>query len=284
MTSTRSDDRLRRLRRDASLNMAQLFQHLDMIRRLLRRRPLALFTDFDGTISEIVPSPWEARISPVCRRHLVSLCEKLDLVAIISGRPVESLARLCDVPGAVYVGNHGLERMAGGKVALPQNVVELTTSVKDAVSSIQRELDGIEGVVIEDKGPVVAIHYRQAKDPAGAETEILGLLRGRGGVVIGRGKKVIEVRPPVEFSKGLAVGGLIAERRLNGGIYMGDDLTDLDAVRQMKQSARGSSFWGVGIAVTGAETPRELIEESDFTLDGLGEVERFLGWLDKKLG
>ena len=263
--------------------MPPLFQHLNTVRRVLQRRPLALFTDFDGTVSEIVSSPGDARISPVCRRHLISLCEKLDLTAIVSGRPVELLARLCDVPGAVYVGNHGLEKMVDGEVVSRQNVGDSTASVKEVIGSVQRQFDRIEGVVIEDKGPVVAVHYRQARDPAEAETAILELLEGRKGVTIGQGKMVIEVRPAVEFSKGLAVRDLIAERRLRGGIYMGDDLTDVDALRQLKQSAIGSCFSGVGIAVTGTETPPELIEASDFTLDGLEEVERFLGWLDDEL-
>lgn len=76
---------------------------------MLALRPLGLITDIDGTISPIAPSPLEARVSPACRRHLAALAKKLELVAVISGRPAVEARDMVGVEGIVYVGNHGLE-------------------------------------------------------------------------------------------------------------------------------------------------------------------------------
>ncbi|GAJ18617.1 unnamed protein product, partial [marine sediment metagenome] len=63
----------------------------------------------DGTISQIAPFPDEAVVSSLCRQYLYALVDKLELVAVISGRPLIEVMGMVGVEGLVYVGNHGLE-------------------------------------------------------------------------------------------------------------------------------------------------------------------------------
>ena len=89
---------------------------------------------------------------------------------------------------------------------------------------------------------------------------------------------VVELRPPVEVNKGSAVKDLIRDYRLRGGLYLGDDASDLDAFRVM----HGDGFAAVG--VLGDETPGEVVREADYTLDGVSEVARFLKRLVETVG
>ncbi|MFQ5874214.1 MAG: trehalose-phosphatase, partial [Dehalococcoidia bacterium] len=263
-----------------------LFDHFDSVQELLSLAPFGLFTDFDGTISDIEATPGEAHISPICHHHLTSLSEKIAVLAIVSGRPVKSLVTLSDIQRAVYVGNHGLERLEGGRIVLQPGAEKHTDVVRKALEMVKEGLAGLDGIVYEDKGPVMAVHYRGADDRAAAEARILSLLQDLshdGSIQVGQGRMVVEIRPPVIFSKGAAVLELISKRSLTGGIYLGDDLTDLDAIRVMRRSERGNPFVGVGVAVVGEETPPQVVEAADCTLDGPRDVERFLKWLDEAI-
>jgi trehalose 6-phosphate phosphatase len=98
------------------------------------------------------------------------------------------------------------------------------------------------------------------------------------------GKMSLNLLPPVEMDKGTAVAGLIKEYNLQGGLYLGDDYTDIDAFRAIHNASKGPDFKGYAVAVTSREMPAKLVDEADFTLEGIAEVERFLGWLARKTG
>ena len=101
----------------ADSDMPHLFDRLDVVSETLDMAPVGLFTDVDGTISEIAPAPAEAVVSAVCRESLIFLAGKLALVAAVSGRSAADTRRLVGVDGIVYVGNHGYERWDGGRLA-----------------------------------------------------------------------------------------------------------------------------------------------------------------------
>ena len=82
--------------------VAYLFDHLTSLEDLVAVSPLGLITDIDGTISQIAPSPQEARVSPLCQRSLKELTRRLALVAAISGRPVLEALAMVRVRGMVY--------------------------------------------------------------------------------------------------------------------------------------------------------------------------------------
>ena len=89
------------------------------------------------------------------------------------------------------------------------------------------------------------------------------------------GKMVVELRPPVEVDKGAAVEALVRAYGLRRGIYLGDDASDVEAFGAMHVHG----FPGLAVGVIGQETPQGVAEQADFTLNGVGDVERFLVWL-----
>ncbi len=255
--------------------MRDIFDHLDAVEELLARSPFGLITDVDGTISEIAPSPQEARVSSACREHLTDLTGKLELVAAISGRPVLEVREMVGIEGMVYIGNHGLERWQNGTVEFADGVQGYPAKVV-AVTEELGNLLAIEGLTFENKGVALAIHYRLCPDRERARQTILSILETSALANQFRaleGKMVVELRPPLEVNKGTAVKDLVERYRLRGGIYMGDDTGDIDAFRVMQQKGF-SSF-----CVIADETPCDVVREAEFLVNGVSDVARFLKWL-----
>ncbi len=261
--------------------MPYLFNHLDSVEKLLSLSPVGLFTDIDGTISETAPSPAEAGVSPLCRRYLSSLCEHLGLVVAVSGRPAKEARDMLGLERVVYIGNHGLDQWLNGEVRVSEEARAYSTVIEALLRELSPLLE-IEGIALENKGLTASIHYRTSPDLSMARKAILAALEGSPTAKRLRllpGRRVIDVCPPVERNKGSAVLELVQSYLLRGGIYLGDDLTDVDAFKAMHSSPAGLPFEGIAIGVTGEETLPEVYEEADFTLDGVRDVERFLGWL-----
>lgn len=261
--------------------MPYLFDHLDLIGGALRQAPFGLITDIDGTISKTAPTPRQAEVSPQCRRYLSALCHRLALVAAISGRPAGEARNMVGVEGIVYIGNHGLERWVEGHPRLHEEVRDYSGIIK----AVTRELAPLlsrEGIIIEDKGVTASIHYRLCREPQAARREImtaLGKLTHARGLRIIHERMVVDLLPPVKLNKGTATRDLIREYNLRGGIYLGDDLTDIDAFRAVHAAAHDLKFQGFAIGITSREMPERLAREADFTLDGVEDVERFLKWM-----
>jgi len=257
--------------------------HLDSITEVLRKSPFGLITDVDGTISSTAPTPQQAMVSPLCRRYLARLCQQIALVAAISGRPVAQVKEMIDIRGVVYIGNHGLERWINGHSELSPDARSYLAVINSVVEELSPVLS-IEGMFIEHKGITATVHYRRCPDPKLAEKHILAAVQNspqaRKLQVI-PGRKAINLLPPVKVSKGTATLNLIREYKLHSGIYLGDDVTDIDAFRAIHASPRGLDFQGLAIGITSEETPERLTKEVDFTLNGVGDVERFLEWLSQ---
>jgi trehalose 6-phosphate phosphatase len=96
-------------------------------------------------------------------------------------------------------------------------------------------------------------------------------------------KMAIDLLPPVPANKGTATLQLIQEYNLHGGVYLGDDITDIEAFRAIRAASRDLDFQGLAIGVTSREMPEELVTEVDSTLDGVGDVEHFLQWMSQIL-
>ena len=259
------------------------FDHLDSIKEVLEQSPCGLITDVDGTISPTAPTPQQARVSALCRRYLTVLCQQLALVAAISGRPAIQVKEMVDIEGMVYIGNHGLERWANGCLELTEAARDYPAVIKSALEELSPVLS-IEGIAIENKGITATIHYRRSPDPKSAEKRILAALESSPQakkLKIMPGRMAVNLLPPVTLNKGTATLDLIREYHLRGGIYLGDEVTDIDAFTAMHAAGRESAFLGFAIGVTSEETPEELTKEADFTLKGVGDVERFLQWMSR---
>ena len=245
---------------------------------------MGLFTDMDGTISEIVPHPQEATVS----QSIKSLLERLShhwVVAVVTGRSARDAQKVLGAHGLVYLGNHGLERLEGSALSMPEEVKMRLGLFLAAKEAVRAHLSG-EDIIFEDKGPSFALHYRHAPDPEAARLNILRALEDTGGQsfrVVG-GKYLLNVLPAINYHKGTAVAGLIRERSIKRAIVMGDDVTDIDAFRAVRALSGGGGFRGLAVAVKGVDVPQGLEEEADYTLYGVREVEAFLQWLAKEVG
>jgi trehalose 6-phosphate phosphatase len=126
---------------------------------------------------------------------------------------------------------------------------------------------------VEDKGLAVVFHYRQSEDEEAAFAELRRVAARATalGLEAQFGRKVLEVRPPVDADKGTAVRALLERRGLRRALYAGDDTTDLDAFRGMD----GLDL-SVRIAVASAEGPPALIEAADLVVESPAELVELL--------
>jgi trehalose 6-phosphate phosphatase len=240
---------------------------VDAAASVLRKRPSAMVSDVDGTLSPIVASPEEASVLPECRRALQALAARLDLVAVISGRTTAEARRMVGLDDVLYFGNHGLERW--DRVAGYRNEA---SAFEDEMQGLRMKLEeslrDSPGVRIENKGVVLSLHYRGAARPDEARQQVLDLK-------VREGKMVVEVRPPLALDKGTVIDGLAREHGLCGAVFLGDDATDVDAMRALKR-LRDSGLDGLSVGVAGDDMPAGLAEESDFLLPGPAAVAAFL--------
>lgn len=85
--------------------------------------------------------------------------------------------------------------------------------------------------------------------------------------------------PPLEVSKGSVLKEIIENYHLKAAVYMGDDVSDIDAFDTIHSLSRGTIFRGLALGVIGEETPPEVAKRADLLLRGVSEVTAFLGWL-----
>jgi trehalose-phosphatase len=240
-----------------------------------------LLSDYDGTLTPIVSRPDEAILSPEVREKLHALAEKSTFsVGIISGRSLSEVEALVGIEGIYYAGNHGLE-IEGPALKFINPAAEATrTIIKDLARRFSAKLGDTRGVIVEDKGLSLSIHYRLVERGgvnAVAEVfrQITSPLLSEGKIRVTSGKKVWEVRPPIDWHKGKAVEAITKEmkkvlkREKLLTIYLGDDTTDEDAFRVIHRPQGWSIF-------IGGENPSS---NADYFLDSTAEVLAFLSRL-----
>ena len=254
--------------------------HLGELSHILSAERVGVFSDFDGTLTPIFDDPRDTVLESNIRDLLAVLSEKLDLVAVVSGRGVGFLRGVVGLGGVTYVGNHGLEVWGAGRLES-----EVNAKVdRGLLGEVQRGVEGlgIRGLYVEDKGMSVAVHYRNAPDPTEARDAVLNMMRSfveTRGLAIKEGKMVVEVGPTAEVNKGTAVGRLVREFGLTGAIVLGDDVTDCDAFDAVHDAGLGRDFRGLAVAVVDDETPKAVLQKADYRLEGQGEVEELLRWM-----
>jgi trehalose 6-phosphate phosphatase len=230
----------------------------------LRKAPRrsALILDVDGTLAPIAARPELARVPTGTKAELARLAEGYGLVACLSGRRGEDARRLVGVESIRYVGNHGLE---------------LHPQAPDFVGRMRAFRDAV-GRQVEDKGLTLSYHFREAWDEAAARADLEQVAERAqsDGLVPRWGRKVLEIRPPVEADKGTAVRALLRDSSARRALYAGDDTTDVDAFAALTE-AELEHF--VRVAVASEEAPSELLEQADLVVQGPAELARLLGRL-----
>jgi trehalose 6-phosphate phosphatase len=239
----------------------------------------AILTDIDGTLAPIAERPEQAAVPEAAREALAALSERFGLVGCVSGRRAVEARRLAGVEGIAYAGNHGLELLLPGEEA-PRLDPSLEGREGDAAAfaaGLDRRELASSGLRLEDKGPIQALHWRGAENERAAEARAheIAAGAGRAGLEPRWGRKVLELRPAGGGGKGTAVAALLADEGIDRAAYAGDDRTDLDAFRRLRELCdEGRLEAAVCIGVTSPEAPPELAGEADLIVDGPA------GWLE----
>lgn len=258
-----------------------LLDHLEVAQRLLAQRPSALFSDVDGTLSPIVPSPEQATVPESIRRALQRLAGRLDMVVAISGRPAQEARRLVGLQELAYVGNHGLEVWQGGRVRVEAQAAPFLPLMARVVARLGPELERLPGVRLEPKGITASIHYRQSPHSEVARAAILaavGRLSQARRLRVTEGRMVVNLVPALELNKGSATLALVRRHGLRAVLYLGDDTTDVDAFAALR-SLRAEGVGTLAVAVLSLESPPGLLELADYHVPGVQGVERALAAL-----
>lgn len=261
--------------------MNYLFENLDKVKDVVLERPFGLIFDVDGTIAEIAPTAEAVKVAPAVKEHLASLVPRLSLVSAISGRLIKVLRELVGVEGVVYNGNHGLEKWVGGKVEVRPEAQAYVAKIQAVIGELGPVLQP-RGVRFEDKGAGLVFHYRTLPDREEVRDAILQAISRSPAAQpfnIDKARTVIELRPPLEISKGSVLRELIAGYNLKSAVYLGDDVADIGAFNVMRELSGSGQFAGLALGVIGEETPPDVADSVDFILRGVNEVETFLSWL-----
>jgi trehalose 6-phosphate phosphatase len=265
---------------------------LEALERAAAQAPhaAALFCDIDGTISPIAPTPAEAHVPQAFRDLLVSLVERLGLVAFCTGRSLEDGRRMIQLDGAAYVGTHGLETMTpGGEVVADPQAERYVATIAEIRDAAARELDcDALGIVLEDKRTVLAVHYRLADDPAAVRHQILQRVvepaRERG-LAVATGHFLFEVRPPLPFTKGTAVRRLLEAGDYLSAMACGDDLTDVTLFAAVRDwGERDARRRTAAVAAITDETPQPVIDAADVLVRATPGVHEVLSRLAGAVG
>jgi len=247
-------------------------------------RRAGVLLDIDGVLAPIVRHADDAHVPEPTRVPLVAVAKRYGLVACVSGRQATTARRIVSLGSITYVGNHGAEMLRGGssKVELDPEVAKWAPRIRafadESFTDVLRRLR----VRAEDKDVIRAFHWRGAPDEEAAEAAVRGIAeRAEGaGLVTHWGRKVLEIRPPVELNKGRGVRRLIEETPIAVAAYVGDDTTDLDAFAALRALVEEKQLeHALCVGVRSDETPAELEAQADLLVDGPRGVRALLSAL-----
>jgi trehalose 6-phosphate phosphatase len=195
-------------------------KNLPVLRAFTKQKVLLAF-DFDGTLSPIVRDPGAATMRPRTRRLLEQLALRYPCV-VISGRARPDVqGKVAGLGLRAVIGNHGME------TTRPTRAVLRRTAAWHA--QLTAALPGIPGLVIEDKGSSLAVHYRRTKSPVTVRRKVRIAVEKLRDVRIVDGKRVVNVMPADAAHKGTALLAQCKRLRCQAALYLGDDDNDEDA-------------------------------------------------------
>jgi trehalose 6-phosphate phosphatase len=245
----------------------------------LRAEPdrTAILLDIDGTLAPIVELAAEAHVPEQTRQLLIEISRRYAVVACVSGRQASEARAMVAIGSISYLGSHGAELLRAGHTesVLDPEIEQWARRIHE----FGREADTPDlrrcRVRIEDKGVIVAFHWRGASDEEAAKAAVDALAaRAEGaGFTTHWGRKVLEVRPSVRFDKGVGIEAFLKGADVDMALYIGDDTTDIDAFRALSRLLESRQLErAIKVGVASDEAPAEVTGEADVVVDGTGGV------------
>lgn len=232
---------------------------------------LAVFLDYDGTLTPIVDRPDQARLSGEMREAMRALARHAT-VAGISGRDLEDVRALVGLADLFYAGSHGFD-IAGpqGRHWTYEEGTPFLAVLDRAERELHERLDRIHGALVERKRFAIALHYRSVSEESvpAVEAVVDEVLSRYPKLRKSSGKKIFELQPRIEWHKGKAIQWLLDTLDLDRPdvlpLYIGDDLTDEDAFRSLRNR---------GIVIVVRDEPRPT--QAVYALERPDDVKDFL--------
>lgn len=259
-------------------NGKQLPSAISRVHELLQGKKPAVFLDYDGCLSPIVKNPEDAILTEEMRNTLRRLADACP-VAVVSGRDRANVAELVQLDNLYYAGSHGFDISGPNNMHTePGGAAEAIPALDEAEKDLKERLSQIRGAFVERKRYAIAVHYRNV-----AENEVEEVLQATQKVLAkydtlkpGPGKKIMELKPNLNWHKGKAVRWLLHELQLDKPgilpLYIGDDLTDEDAFAELQ---------GHGVGILVGEHDEQTAAE--YRLEDVEEVQAFLEALTLKV-
>jgi trehalose 6-phosphate phosphatase len=256
---------------------------LDELLAPLRNDPQhsAVLLDVDGTLAPIVQHADDAHVPEKTRRPLIEVAKRYGVVACVSGRRASDARRIVSLGSIGYLGSHGSEVLRPGATAseLDPELQAWARRVREFTArAFTDELQRLR-VRVEDKEAISAFHWRGVPDEATAHGAVAEIAQAaeEAGLHPHWGRKVLEIRPPVRFDKGVGIVALLRETELAAAMFIGDDVTDLDAFRGLGELRdAGTLGYVLRVGVRSGEQPSALEEEADAMVDGTEGVRQLL--------
>jgi trehalose 6-phosphate phosphatase len=246
----------------------------------------AILLDIDGTLAPIVDNAADAHVPETTRQLLIAIANKYGLMACVSGRRASEARAMVSIGAISYIGSHGAELLRAGwtEAVLDKGLEEWVRRIQEfgheADTADVRKLR----VRLEDKGAIIAFHWRGTRDEEGARAAIDAIAQRAqaAGLATHWGRKVLEVRPPVKINKGAGIISFLTDAGdgIDTALYVGDDTTDLDAFRALRELLdEGKLERAVRVGVASDEGPSAVTGEADLVVDGTEGVRRLLSVL-----
>ncbi len=235
---------------------------------LKKTSKIFLMLDYDGTITPIAKKPDLALLDSKTKEILKKIISKKERfrVAIVSGRSIKRLKQLIGLRGLYYVGVHGLEIKGPNLSFIHKDATKTKPLLVEVYKDLVKKLSKVEGVLVENKGLTIAIHYRLAsKESIPFIARKVLEAKSNAGLKLLKGKKVFELAPPINWGKGNAT--LILLERFGfkfTPVYFGDNKTDEDAFKALKN---------MGLTVV---VGKKRSSTAEYYVKNIDEVLRFL--------
>jgi trehalose 6-phosphate phosphatase len=244
----------------------------------------AILLDIDGTLAPIVANAAEAHVPEPTRQLLIEVAKRYAVVACVSGRRASEARAMVSIGTISYLGSHGAELLRAGwtEAQLDPALESWAERIHDFAREAESQDLRRRRVRLEDKGSIIAFHWRGAPDEDAARTAVDALAaRAReAGLQTHWGRKVLEVRPPVRIDKGAGIASFLADTDVDVALYVGDDVTDADAFEALSRMVEeGRIARAVRVGVSSDETPDVIAEEADLLVDGTDGVTELLSAL-----